>query len=71
MGIEVVEEYQRRGLGTLLAQALCAQAFAQRGMGRVGWHCLAANEASGMTARRAGLRLQKRYASAVVLLREG
>jgi RimJ/RimL family protein N-acetyltransferase len=71
VGIEVVEEYQRRGLGTLLARALCAEAFAQYRMARVGWHCLAANEASGATARRAGLRLMKRYAGAVVLLREG
>jgi RimJ/RimL family protein N-acetyltransferase len=71
VGIEVVEEYQRRGLGTLLAQALCAEAFVQYRMARVGWHCLAANGASGATARRAGLRLMKRYAGAVVLLREG
>lgn len=69
VGIEVVEEYQRRGLGTLLAQALCQEAFAQRGIRRVGWHCLAANVASGATAQRAGLRLAKRYAGAVVLLR--
>jgi RimJ/RimL family protein N-acetyltransferase len=69
VGIEVVEAYQRRGLGTLLAQALCQEAFAQRGIRRVGWHCLAANAASGATARRSGLRLVNRYGGAVVLLR--
>lgn len=69
VGIEVVEAYQRRGLGTLLAEALCQEAFAQRGIRRVGWHCLAANVASGATARRAGLRLVKRYTGAVVQLR--
>jgi RimJ/RimL family protein N-acetyltransferase len=69
VGIEVVEAYQRRRLGTLLAQALCQEAFAQRGVRRVGWHCLAANLASGATAKRAGLRLAKRYGGAVVLLR--
>ena len=69
VGIEVVEAYQRQGLGTLLARALCQEAFARRKIGRVGWHCLAANAASGATARRAGLRLVKRYGGAVVLLR--
>lgn len=67
VGIEVVEEYQRRGLGTLLAQALCAQA-ARRGITHVGWHCLADNAASGATARRAGLRLALEYPSALVWL---
>ena len=70
VGIEVVEAYQRRGLGTLLAQALCREAFVQRGIRRVGWHCMAANVASGATAQRAGLRLANRYMGAVVLLRE-
>ena len=69
VGIEVDEAYQRHGLGTLLARALCQEAFTRRGIRRVGWHCLAANAASGATARRAGLRLAKRYAGAVVLLR--
>lgn len=69
VGIEVVEAYQRQGLGTLLARALCQEAFTQRGIRRVGWHCLAANAASGATARRAGLQLANQYAGAVVLLR--
>lgn len=69
VGIEVVEAYQRQGLGTLLARVLCEEAFTQRKIRRVGWHCLAANAASGATARRAGLRLVKRYEGAVVLLR--
>ena len=69
VGIEVAEAYQRRGMGTLLARALCREAFARRGIRQVGWHCLAANAASGATARRAGLRLIKQYVGAVVLLR--
>lgn len=69
VGIEIVEAYQRRGLGTLLAQALCQEAFARRGIRRIGWHCLANNTASGATARRAGLRLMQRYTGKVVLLR--
>lgn len=68
VGIEVVEEYQRRGLGTLLAQALCVEA-ARRGINHVGWHCLADNVPSGATARKAGLRLVQQYPSAVVWLR--
>jgi RimJ/RimL family protein N-acetyltransferase len=70
VGIEVVEEYQRRGLGTLLTQALLAEAFGRHGMRRVGWHCLEANAASGATARRVGLRRARRYDAAVVLLQE-
>jgi RimJ/RimL family protein N-acetyltransferase len=70
VGIEVVEEYQRRGLGTLLTQALLAEALGRHGMQRVGWHCLAANAASVATARRAGLRPVRRYDAAVVLLQE-
>lgn len=68
VGIEVVEEYRRQGLGTLLARALCEEAFARRGLRRVGWHCLAANAASGATAQRAGLRLAKRYVGSLVML---
>lgn len=67
VGIEVVEEYQRQGLGTLLTHALCAEA-ARRGIREVGWHCLARNVPSGATARRAGLRLAASYPSAVVWL---
>jgi RimJ/RimL family protein N-acetyltransferase len=70
VGIEVVEGVRQRGFGTLLAQALCAEAFGQREMARVGWHCLAANEASRATARRAGLRLVKRYEGVVALVGE-
>lgn len=68
VGIEVVEEYQRRGLGALLTQALCEEA-ARRGVCQVGWHCLAHNVASGATARKAGLRLVQEYPAAVVWLK--
>lgn len=67
VGIEVVEAYQRRGLGVCLTLALGTEA-ARRGIRRVGWHCLADNIASGATARRAGLRLARAYPSAVVWL---
>jgi RimJ/RimL family protein N-acetyltransferase len=68
VGIEVMEAHQRRGLGTLLTEALCAEA-AGRGLTTVGWHCQAANTASRATAQRAGLRLMRQYAGPVVLLR--
>jgi RimJ/RimL family protein N-acetyltransferase len=70
VGIEVLEAYQRRGLGARLTQALCGEA-ARRGLDRVGWHCLAANEPSRATARRAGLQLVEQYRAPVVLLGEG
>jgi RimJ/RimL family protein N-acetyltransferase len=70
VGIEVLEAYQRRGLGTRLTQALCGAA-AQRGVNQVGWHCLAANEPSRATARRAGLQFVAPYRAPVVLLGEG
>jgi RimJ/RimL family protein N-acetyltransferase len=67
VGIEVMEEHQHRGLGTLLTQVLCAEAIS-RGMTQVGWHCLAENTASRATAQRAGLRLHKQYQAAIVLV---
>ena len=69
VGIEVVEAYRRRGLGTLMTQALCAEA-ARRGIQQVGWHCLTHNTASAATAARAGLRLVLDYPSAVVWLKQ-
>jgi RimJ/RimL family protein N-acetyltransferase len=68
VGIETVEPYQRRGLGALMAQALCAEAD-RHGIRQVGWHCLAQNAASAATARKAGLQLVLEYPSAVVWLR--
>jgi RimJ/RimL family protein N-acetyltransferase len=67
VGIEAVEEYQRRGLGALMTLALCEEA-ARRGLRHVGWHCLANNVPSGATARKAGLRLALEYPAAVVWL---
>jgi RimJ/RimL family protein N-acetyltransferase len=68
VGIEVIEEYQRRGLGVVLTQALGAEA-ARRGVQQVGWHCLAHNVASAATARKVGLQLMQEYPAAVVWLK--
>lgn len=69
VGIEVVEDYQRRGLGTTLARALAAEA-ARRGIDQMGWHCAAHNTASAATARHIGLRLVREYPAAIVWLRQ-
>ena len=69
VGIEVVEAYRRRGLGTWMTQALCAEAE-HRGIQQVGLHCLAQNTASAATAAGAGLRLALEYPSAVVWLKQ-
>lgn len=56
VGIEVVAEQRRRGLGTLLANAFAEAAFA-RGVTRIGWHCWADNVPSAALARAAGYTL--------------
>jgi GNAT superfamily N-acetyltransferase len=53
VGIATVEEYQRRGLGTVTALALVEHAL-NSGISEVGWHCWTRNTASGALARKAG-----------------
>jgi RimJ/RimL family protein N-acetyltransferase len=52
VGIEVIEKYQRKGIGTALASALIEKAT---GLGMaVGWHCYAGNAPSVELAIRLG-----------------
>jgi RimJ/RimL family protein N-acetyltransferase len=53
LGIETVEEYQRRGLATLVARAAINHAVG-RGIKRIGWHSWRENEPSVRTALRIG-----------------
>lgn len=53
LGIETLQEYQRRGLATATAQA--TMAYAQSvGMSKIGWHCWKANMPSSSLARKLG-----------------
>ncbi len=51
VGIETVEGYRRRGLGTLMSLALVEKALSCR-ITRVGWHCSSSNKASAATVLR-------------------
>jgi RimJ/RimL family protein N-acetyltransferase len=53
VGIATVEEYQRRGLGTITALALVEHAL-ENGYKEIGWHCWTSNTASGALALKAG-----------------
>ena len=68
VGIETVETYRRQGLATAMTLALCAAAR-EHGLHSVGWHCIAANQPSAATARRAGFAHVLSYPSHVVQLR--
>jgi hypothetical protein len=54
VGIEMMEPYRRRGLGTAAAAALIEKAVL-KGIRHVGWHCYASNAGSVGTALKAGL----------------
>jgi GNAT superfamily N-acetyltransferase len=60
VGIETVDGYRKRGLGTLLGSALVAEAQA-RGIHQVSWHCFAWNTASSATARKIGFTQTANY----------
>jgi RimJ/RimL family protein N-acetyltransferase len=53
LGIEVLERYQRRGLGTVVASATVEHALS-RGIASIGWHCWATNAGSIGTALKVG-----------------
>ncbi len=53
IGIETVEEYQRRGLATAMTCAFVEHAW-QLGYRHIGWDCIAWNEPSWRTALKAG-----------------
>jgi hypothetical protein len=55
VGIETVNEHQRKGLAVLVASVMFKYAEGV-GIRRVGWHCWADNEASIATAEKLGLK---------------
>jgi RimJ/RimL family protein N-acetyltransferase len=65
VGVGVAEAYRRRGLGTLLTQALLDAAHL-RGVHTVGWHCWKTNQASAALARKAGLEWVKDFPVAMI-----
>ena len=55
VGIETVEDYQRRGFATVTASAVVEHAFST-GLTEVGWHCFASNQTSIATALKVGFK---------------
>jgi RimJ/RimL family protein N-acetyltransferase len=53
VGIETVDSFRQRGIGTILSGALVEQALA-RGIRQIGWDCYAGNLPSAATALKAG-----------------
>jgi GNAT superfamily N-acetyltransferase len=53
LGIETIEDYQRKGIATHLASTVISHAFAQ-GATEIGWHCWAANVPSVASAIKLG-----------------
>ncbi len=60
IGIETLEKFQRRGIGTLTARALIALAQAQ-GIRRIGWDCYRGNTPSVATALKLGFAKKSDY----------
>jgi RimJ/RimL family protein N-acetyltransferase len=60
VGIATHEDYQRKGLGTLLTHAFMDMART-RDIAGIGWHCNANNVASGATALKAGFEKVQDY----------
>jgi GNAT superfamily N-acetyltransferase len=56
VGIATAEAYRRRGLATVTATAVIAQALSQ-GITHIGWHCWAGNAPSIATAGKLGFQL--------------
>jgi GNAT superfamily N-acetyltransferase len=53
VGIETLEDYQRRGFATITASAVVDHALSE-GISEVGWHCYASNQPSIATALKVG-----------------
>ena len=66
IGIEVLEEHQRKGLAVAMVSAFAGEA-ARRGVGQIGWLCQQSNEASSATARSAGLQRAREYGELLCL----
>lgn len=60
VGIATVDEFQRRGFGTLVGCAFLEEAI-QRGYREIGWHCWKNNQASAALARKLGFSLFNEY----------
>lgn len=60
VGVATVDEYQKRGLGTITSLALVEHALNQ-GYTKVGWHCWKWNTPSSALARRAGFEYIRDY----------
>jgi GNAT superfamily N-acetyltransferase len=60
IGIETMEEFQRRGIGTAVTEALLMEA-SKRGYSEVGWHSFANNQASIATAKKVGFKKINEY----------
>jgi len=67
LGIETVEEYQRRGLATQVARAVIGHAM-RRGIRRIGWHCWTENIPSVKTALRIGFDFDMDYPVSVIMI---
>lgn len=57
VGIATVEEYQRRGLGTVVGCSFVAEAI-RRGYRQIGWHCWLRNRPSAALAEKIGYSLR-------------
>lgn len=64
IGIETLEPFQRRGLGSAMTCALVEEALS-RGVTQIGWDCYRDNLPSVATARRAGFTLDTEYPTLV------
>lgn len=66
VGIATHPDYRGRGLAALTGKVFLMQAW-DAGICRVGWHCWTRNEASGKTALKIGLKLERDYPACWVL----
>ncbi|MGD9140245.1 MAG: GNAT family N-acetyltransferase [bacterium] len=69
IGVFTEKEYRRRRLGAVTTAAAVEHALS-KGIGEVGWHCAAENEASTRTAERVGFKRQLEYEMHLILLDE-
>ena len=69
IGVYTEDRYRRRRLGALTTAAAVEHAF-RLGIGQVGWHCAAENEASVRTAEWVGFERQFEYEMHLILLDE-
>jgi RimJ/RimL family protein N-acetyltransferase len=69
IGVFTEEAYRRRRLGAVTTAAAVEHAFSL-GLGQVGWHCTAENEASIRTAEWVGFEMKFEYEMHLILLDE-